>query len=42
VSKTIYYEWLKRYKKEGEKGLINQKTCPENLKLRTPVEVVEM
>jgi len=41
VSKTIYYEWIKKYKKQGEKGLINQKPCPENLKLRTPIEVEE-
>jgi len=38
VSKAIYYEWVKKYKNEGEKGLINQKPCPENLKLRTPIE----
>jgi len=41
VSKTIYYEWIKKYKKQGEKGLINQKPCPENLKLRTPIEIEE-
>ena len=41
VSKTIYYRWLKRYKKDGELGLINQKPCPENPKLRTPIEIEE-
>ena len=41
VSKTIFYVWLARYKKDGEEGLINQKPCPENLKLRTPIEVEE-
>jgi len=41
VSKTIYYRWLNRYKKEGEFGLINQKPCPENPKLRTPIKVEE-
>ena len=34
-------EWIKKYKKQGEKGLINQKPCPENLKLRTPIEIEE-
>jgi len=32
VSKAIYYEWIKKYKKVGERGLINQKPCPGNLK----------
>ena len=41
VSKSIYYRWLNRYKKDGESGLINQKPCPENPKLRTPIEVEE-
>jgi transposase InsO family protein len=41
VSKTIFYVWLARYKKDGEEGLINQKPCPENLKLRTSIEVEE-
>ena len=41
VSKTIFYQWIKRYNKEGEQGLINQKPCPENIKLRTPIEVEE-
>ena len=41
VSKTIYYRWLKRYKKEGEDGLIDQKSCPENPSSRTPIEVEE-
>ena len=39
VSKTIFYVWQARYKMDGEKGLINQKPCPENFKLRTPIEV---
>ena len=41
VSKSIYYRWLNRYKKDGEYGLINQKPCPENPKLRTPIKVEE-
>jgi hypothetical protein len=41
VSKTIYYEWITKYKKEVEKGLINQKPCSENLKLKTHIEVEE-
>ena len=41
VSKSIYYRWLNLYKKDGEYGLINQKPCPENPKLRTPIKVEE-
>lgn len=41
ISKTSYFNWLKRYQKDGEKGLVNNKPCPENLKLRTPIEVEE-
>ena len=41
VSKNIYFKWLRRYQKEGEQGLINKKPCPQNLKLRTPIEVEE-
>ena len=41
VSKSIYYRWLRQNKKDGEQGLINHKPCPENRKLRIPVEVEE-
>ena len=41
ISKTIYFKWLKRYEEKGEKVLINKKPCPENPKLRTPIEVEE-
>lgn len=41
ISKTTYFNWLKRYQKDGEQGLINNKPCPENIKLRTPIEVEE-
>ena len=41
VTRSTFYIWLKRYKEEGEKGLINNKPCPENRKLRTPIEVEE-
>ena len=41
ISKTSYYKWLKRFKEKGEQGLINNKPCPENIKLRTPIEVEE-
>ena len=41
ISKTNFYVWLKKYEKDGEKGLINHKPCPENPKLRTPVEIEE-
>ena len=41
VSKTIYFKWIKKYQEGGEKGLINKKPCPQNLKLRTPIKVEE-
>lgn len=41
ISKTTYFNWLKRYKEGGEQGLINNKPCPENIKLRTPIEIEE-
>ena len=41
ISKTTYFNWLKRYQKDGEQGLINNKPCPENIKMRTPIEVEE-
>ena len=41
ITKATFYVWLKKYKNEGERGLINKKPCPENRKLRTPIEVEE-
>jgi transposase InsO family protein len=41
ISRTAFYEWKKAYKENGEPGLVNQKPCPRNPKLRTPPEVEE-
>ena len=41
VSREAYYQWKRAYAKEGEKGLINSKPCPENPTLRTPPAVEE-
>lgn len=41
ISKTSYYVWLEKYNKDGEKGLINSKPCPENPTLRTPKYIEE-
>jgi len=41
ISRSTYYVWVERYKKSGEKGLINSKPCPENPKLRTPMYIEE-
>lgn len=42
ISKTIFYKWKAKYASEGEKGLINKKPCPENLKLRTPKYIEDL
>lgn len=41
ISRDTFYRWKRDYKKHGEQGLVNSKPCPENPKLRTPVEVEE-
>ncbi|NQT76847.1 MAG: IS481 family transposase [Bacteroidetes bacterium] len=41
ISRSTYYVWIERYEKDGEKGLINSKPCPENPKLRTPMYIEE-
>ena len=41
ISRTAYYEWKNAFREKGESGLVNQKPCPQNPKLRTPPEVVE-
>jgi len=41
ISKSIYYVWIERYRQYGDEGLINNKPCPENLKLRTPKHIEE-
>lgn len=41
ISRETYYEWQRRYKKDGELGLINSKPCPQNPKLRVSAAIEE-
>jgi len=41
ISRATYYVRIAKYKKEGEKGLINSKPCLENPILRTPLYIEE-
>ena len=41
ISRETFYQWKRAYARDGEKGLINSKPCPENPKLRTPPEIEE-
>ncbi len=41
ISRETYYEWKRRYAKEGDQGLISGKPCPLNLKLRTLLYIEE-
>ena len=41
ISRDTFYRWKKNYKSKGEIGLVNSKPCPQNPKLRTPIEIEE-
>jgi len=41
ICRQTFYMWKKAYEEHGEKGLINNKPCPENHKLRIPKEIEE-
>jgi len=41
ISRQTYYVWRAAYEKHGEKGLINNKPCPENPSLRIAKEIEE-
>jgi len=41
TSREIFYRWKRSYESIGEEALINNKPCPQNLKLRTPKEIEE-
>jgi transposase InsO family protein len=41
ISRETFYQWKRAYKTMGEAGLVNQKPCPKNPKLRTPPEIEE-
>lgn len=42
VSRETYYQWKRAYQERGQEGLINEKPCPENPKLRTPLPIEEL
>jgi transposase len=42
ISRETFYQWKRAFKERGEEGLINQKPCPQNPKLRTPKPVEEL
>ena len=41
ISRQTYYSWKAKFEKDGESGLINNKPCPENPKMRVPREIEE-
>ena len=41
VARSGFYVWKKAYETHGDEGLVNQKPCPYNPRLRTPPNIVE-
>ena len=41
ISRETFYKWKRAYVKKGNLGLISNKPCPQNLKLRIPREIEE-
>ena len=41
VARSGFYVWKKAYEMQGDEGLVNQKPCPYNPRLRTPPDIVE-
>ena len=41
VARSGFYVWKKAYETQGDEGLVNQKPCPYNPRLRTPPTIVE-
>ncbi len=39
ISREIFYRWRRSYEQHGEESLINSKPCPENPKVRVPMEI---
>ena len=39
ISRDTFYQWRKSYQSKGEFDLINSKPCPENPKLRIPLDI---
>ncbi len=41
VARSGFYVWKKAYETPGDEGLVTQKPCPYNPRLRTPPAIVE-
>lgn len=41
ICRETFYKWKRAYAAHGESGLVNNKPCPENHKLRIPKEIEE-
>ena len=41
ISRQTFYIWKSRYEKDGDRGLVNHKPCPENPGLRVAPEIQE-
>lgn len=41
LSRDTFYHWKRQYLKDGEKGLVNFKPCPQNPKIRIIAEIEE-
>lgn len=39
ICRQTFYTWKKAYAEQGENGLIDSRSCPENHKLRVPEEI---
>lgn len=42
ISRSTFYSWKRKYKKDGEKGLVRKKVDPESIPNRTPTRVVKL
>ncbi len=42
IRRETFYTWKRAYERNGEKGLINNKPCPENLARRIVKHIEEL
>ena len=42
ISRSTFYSWKRKYKKDGEKGLVRKKVDPESIPNRTPTRAVKL
>ncbi|ENR5899909.1 helix-turn-helix domain containing protein, partial [Providencia stuartii] len=42
ISRETFYTWKRAYERDGEKGLINNKPCPENPTRRVAKHIEEL